>query len=284
MVVPCFRAVATSIALMVAAVSLNAQTGTVTGRVSDARTARPLAGAQISVAGLPQTAATRADGSYTLLLSAGIHTLRANMAGYAAASDTVEVVGDRISTQDLALTPLGSLVAADSLSILLTVPGVNGETDDHMCRNNLDVFEGMVRLGRSDGPRVYYSGRAKRTTTWEECLVTKPTVDDPGTSCRMLLTGSADVLVTIETGEGQGSGDDEGAYFNYKPVPASVRSNVTGTCDPSAAVHMNTVYRGNRSILFRGLPPGQLSPRVYVDTLSIEPLKVTLAVAKARKN
>lgn len=271
------------VSLMVAAFSLNAQTGTVTGRVTDARTARPLSGAQISVAGVSQAAVTRADGSYSLTLTAGVYTLRVTRSGYVAASDTIEVADEKTATQDFALEPFTPVAASDSLSVVLTVPGITGEEGDQLCRNNLDTFVGTVRVGRVDGSRAHYSGQAKRTTTWEECTVTKATVDDPGTSCKMLLRGSADVLVTITTGEGQGSGGDEGAYFNYKPVPATVRSNVTGTCDPSVAVRMTADYRGNRGVLFRGLPAGPLSSRVYTDTLSIEPLEVTLAVSRVRR-
>lgn len=104
-----FRAFAISIPLVVATTALHAQTGTVTGRVSDAKGAGSVSGARISVVGTQRTATTREDGSYQLLLSPGRHVLRANKIGYGPVVDTVMIVAGETLTQNFALVgaPIG---------------------------------------------------------------------------------------------------------------------------------------------------------------------------------
>src|SRR5688572_11195574 len=68
-----------------------AQVGTVTGRVRDARTQAPIAGAHVSVVGTLRVVATRDDGSYSIGLPAGTHIMRASKIGYAPSLDTLTV-------------------------------------------------------------------------------------------------------------------------------------------------------------------------------------------------
>jgi iron complex outermembrane receptor protein len=86
-----------------------AQTGTVSGRVSDTRTQAPIPNALITVVGSLRTAMTREDGTYSIGLTAGTHVLRASKIGYAPAVDTITVGAGATSTQNFTLTaaPLG---------------------------------------------------------------------------------------------------------------------------------------------------------------------------------
>ena len=104
-----FRALAILVPLAAVATTLDAQTATVTGRVSDARSAGSLSGAQITVVGTQRAATTRDDGTYRLVLSAGRYVLRANKIGYGPALDTVTVGAGETLTQDFTLlsAPIG---------------------------------------------------------------------------------------------------------------------------------------------------------------------------------
>ncbi|MBA3341415.1 MAG: TonB-dependent receptor [Gemmatimonadaceae bacterium] len=103
-----FRALAMSIPLA-GATTLGAQTGTVTGRVSDVKNAQSLSDAQVIVVGTSRRTATRADGSYRMQLPPGRHVVRATKIGYGPAFDTVEVTSGATATQDFALVgaPIG---------------------------------------------------------------------------------------------------------------------------------------------------------------------------------
>src|SRR5882724_6586869 len=81
-----------------------ADSGTVTGRVTDAGTGSPLVGASVHVEGVRLSAATDADGRYRIgKLVAGTHTVRARYIGYTPASASVEVRVGEDATADLAL-------------------------------------------------------------------------------------------------------------------------------------------------------------------------------------
>ena len=92
-----------------AAGSANAQTATVSGRVTDAANAQSLSGAQVIVVGSLFSAPSRADGSYTLRLPPGRHVLRATKIGYGPVVDTITVTAGETTTQDFALrsAPIG---------------------------------------------------------------------------------------------------------------------------------------------------------------------------------
>ncbi len=98
-----------TIALVLCATSIEAQTSPVTGRVRDAATQGAISGARITVVGTLQTVTTRDDGGYTLNLAAGQRVLRASKIGYLPVSDTVVVSSGATNTLDFALAsaPLG---------------------------------------------------------------------------------------------------------------------------------------------------------------------------------
>jgi iron complex outermembrane receptor protein len=103
------RSLVPFLSLMASAPVLSAQTGAITGRVSDASSAAPLPGALISALGSQRTVTTRDDGTYRLTVGAGVHVVRVNRIGYAPAVDTVTVAAGATVTQDFALVsaPIG---------------------------------------------------------------------------------------------------------------------------------------------------------------------------------
>ena len=78
--------------------------GTVTGRITDAQTQRPLGGAYVVIAGTQQGVAAREDGTYRILLRAGSHELRARIIGYGSVAANVTVTAGGTSTQDFSLS------------------------------------------------------------------------------------------------------------------------------------------------------------------------------------
>lgn len=97
-----FSVLAVSIPL-VAATSLQAQTGTVTGRVTDARSTGSISGALVSVVGTQRAVTAGEGGAYRLVLSAGTHVLRASRIGYGPVFDTITVSAGETVTQDFSL-------------------------------------------------------------------------------------------------------------------------------------------------------------------------------------
>ncbi|MEJ7759018.1 MAG: TonB-dependent receptor [Gemmatimonadaceae bacterium] len=84
--------------------SLQAQSGTIAGRVTDARNAQALGDALVSVEGTLQATKTRGDGSYRLDLAAGQYVVRVNRIGYTPEQDTVVVTSGATATQDFTLS------------------------------------------------------------------------------------------------------------------------------------------------------------------------------------
>ena len=93
-------------ALLFAAPSLNAQqTGTVTGRVTDAQGGAPIASVQIYIEGLNLGALTQQNGRYLLVnVPAGTHTVTAARIGYGTITSEVTVGAGATVVQDIVLT------------------------------------------------------------------------------------------------------------------------------------------------------------------------------------
>jgi TonB-linked SusC/RagA family outer membrane protein len=96
-----------------------AQGGTISGRVTDARSGQPVPGAQIRVAGSNQAASANSEGVYTLRrIPDGTVSVRALVIGYAERTQTVTVQAGQAATLDFALQP--SAVALDPLVVTAT--------------------------------------------------------------------------------------------------------------------------------------------------------------------
>ncbi|MDR9414730.1 MAG: TonB-dependent receptor [Gracilimonas sp.] len=89
--------------VFVLSTSIYAQTGTITGTVTDAATSEPLIGVNITLAGTSMGAATNLDGEYEIRgVEPGTYTLRANFVGFTSFATSVEV-GTGTLTLDIEL-------------------------------------------------------------------------------------------------------------------------------------------------------------------------------------
>ena len=99
-------------ALLLAALlpaGLAAQTGTVAGRVTEAATGAPIAGASVRAAGRPAVS-TGADGAYRLQLPAGSYELVVARVGYVTAREPVTVADGATVTRDVRLAEAAEAV------------------------------------------------------------------------------------------------------------------------------------------------------------------------------
>ena len=99
---------------------LIAQSGTVSGRVTDADTGDPLVGANVIVVGTNLGAATDINGEYSIgSVPSGDQRLNANYIGYASSSLNVNIAADGSSTADFTL----SVAALNLNEVIVTGTG-----------------------------------------------------------------------------------------------------------------------------------------------------------------
>ena len=82
------------------------QTGTLTGRVTEAANGTPLAGVQVRLVGTVQGAVTREDGTYRIQVPPGSYTVRAIRIGYATSTDSVIIDAGQTVTRDFVLVEM----------------------------------------------------------------------------------------------------------------------------------------------------------------------------------
>ena len=104
--------------LALASLSLLAavDSGTITGRVSNAVTGAYLEGAEVSVVGQSAIALTARDGSFTLLTAPGAHTLRVYYTGLDVASKSVSLTGGQVAEVNVALNSAIQLMESFTVS------------------------------------------------------------------------------------------------------------------------------------------------------------------------
>ena len=84
------------LALVLLAPAADAQTGTLSGRVTSS--GEGVSGATVVVTGMGRGAQTRQDGSYRITLPAGRYEVRARQIGYSSARDSATIVADQTTT------------------------------------------------------------------------------------------------------------------------------------------------------------------------------------------
>lgn len=100
----------------IAATGLSAQTGTLTGKVTDAATQQPLSDVRVTVIGTALSTQTNAEGDYRLTnLRPGRLTIQVFRLGYRTGGDSVRIVAGQTATLNLRLT--ASLVTLSELVI-----------------------------------------------------------------------------------------------------------------------------------------------------------------------
>src|SRR5438874_6847973 len=194
--------------------ALTPNPGTITGTVTDAGTAAPLAGATVSYSGGSTT--TNASGQYTLTsVPEGSYTLTASASGYTSQSRSVSVGPGATQTQNFAL-PTATGAITGTVTDAATGKPINGAT-------------------------VSYSGGSATTNaSGQYTLASVP----PGTStvtasASGFTSQSASVIVTADSTTTQN--------FGLSPDPATISATVTdaGTAPPIRAAPDS--YSGRRT-------------------------------------
>lgn len=143
-----------SLSLLSFAPALRAQTGQITGTVTDSASGRPLEGVQVVVFGTGVGAVTGPDGRYGLVVRTGTHVLEARRIGYTSARRRVAVVTDAVATLDIGLasTPFrlqevvvtGMQDATVGTLVPFTVGRLKAEDAPVPSANALELIQGKI--------------------------------------------------------------------------------------------------------------------------------------------
>ena len=125
------------------------QTGTVVGRVTDARSGEAVPTATIQVEGTRLGAVTGTDGRYRIAgVPAGAHTLVVLRLGFAASRQNVVVAAGATANQDFGLQ--ASAVALDQI----VVTGTAGETERRSVGNAVSTIDASTELEKAAAPDI----------------------------------------------------------------------------------------------------------------------------------
>ncbi len=123
--------------------------GTVTGRVTDARSTQPLAGTTVQIVGTGLGATTDNEGRYRIAgVPAGSQVLLARRIGYAGVRQPITVRDDQQTTADFKLEP-----AAFSLEDIV-ITGTAGGEQRRTLGNSVAVIDASTALERSAAPSL----------------------------------------------------------------------------------------------------------------------------------
>lgn len=177
-------AVLASLAFTSAAV---AQTGTVTGQVTDAASGRPLESAQVYIEGTALGTLTNSAGRYLFVNAPpGSVVVIAELVGYRSASETVTVAAGQTATVDFGL----SVTAIQLDQIVVTGTGV--ATEKKKLGNSIATVD-VSNL--QDAPITSFSDVLQGR---EAGVVTLPGGGDTGSSGRIRIRGSASLSQSNE--------------------------------------------------------------------------------------
>jgi TonB-linked SusC/RagA family outer membrane protein len=156
-----------ALALSSVSALLSAQTGVVSGRVTDAAAGTPISGATIRVVGTQIGGATGVDGRYIVRgVPAGTIRLQVNRIGFEVKAATVTVVAGQTATADVALAQ-----AALSLSeVVVTVTGAQRKAEISNTVASVDIATkatetsastlGQLLSGQAAGVQILSAGAA----------------------------------------------------------------------------------------------------------------------------
>jgi TonB-linked SusC/RagA family outer membrane protein len=120
------RALAAVVGFALSAAPLAAQTGRVTGRVTDEKSGAPLNGARVTVVGTSLVTGTNADGRYTLVnVPAGAQRIRVQIIGYGSRTVAQTIASGSATTVDFALAT--AAIALDA--VVTTATGEQRKTE-----------------------------------------------------------------------------------------------------------------------------------------------------------
>src|SRR5256885_5770798 len=166
-------------------VPLGAQraTGTVGGRVADATTQQPLAGATISVG--TRRALSQGDGRYLITgVAAGTDSLRARLIGYARAAQTVTVAEHDTLVADLALTSQAVNLSA------VVVTGYGTQRAGDITGSVTAVTDSQFNTGRILSPQMLIQSKVPGVQVVDN--------NDPGGGLSIRIRGPTSVNASSE--------------------------------------------------------------------------------------
>jgi outer membrane receptor protein involved in Fe transport len=252
--------------LTLAAPSLAAQAGQVTGRVLDAATGRPVASARVAVQGLQLAANAGVDGRYTITgVPAGPRALTVSALGYATKTVTgVQVPAGGTATQDLSLSAATVVLAeltvtaeseAGSVNQALdeqrtAVGVVNSITSEQMARSpDTDAAAAVQRVSGvsvQDGRYVVVRGLSERYTsvTLNGARIPSPEPERRVVPLDLFPSGLLQSITTAKTFTPDLSGDFGGALVNIRTreFPAGTRATFSVSTGLNTRATARDVY------------------------------------------
>lgn len=231
----------------------HAQTGDISGTVTDAQSDESLPGVNVVIVGTTQGAATNAEGAYTIGgLEAGEYELRATFVGYEAVEKSVDVAAGETTTVDFALQP-----SAQQLEDLVVVG--YGEREEG------SVSGSISEVDSEDLEEIAVANNTDKLAGRVPGLVTRQTTGRPGADFRNLdIRGFGNPLVLVD-----------GVEMRFSQIDPNNIESITVLKDASAAVY--GMRAGNGVILVetkRG-SEGQTPDLSYTSKLTLQtPTKV----------
>lgn len=133
-----------SLLLVIGSAAVRAQTGTVTGRVTDARSGTPITTAQVTITGTSLGAVVDAEGRFRIAnVPPGSHEVRVRSIGYQPAAATVSVAADASASVNLTMNE--SATALDAV----VVTGTAGDTRRRAIGNAVSTVSVSDVVGKS---------------------------------------------------------------------------------------------------------------------------------------
>jgi TonB-linked SusC/RagA family outer membrane protein len=130
------------------------QSGTITGRVMDGPSQRPLAGVTVRIEGTPRGAITRDDGTYRLVdAPAGVNRVRATRIGYGPQQLDVTVAPGGTGTADFTLQPQAAVLEG------VVVTGYGTQRREAITGSVATVDADAARVGVITNPEQMIQGR-----------------------------------------------------------------------------------------------------------------------------
>lgn len=193
----------------------HAQTGDISGTVTDAQSGETLPGVNVVIVGTTQGAATNAEGEYTIGgLEAGEYDLRATFVGYEAVEKSVDVAAGETTTVDFALQP-----SAQQLEDLVVV--------GYGTREEASVSGSISEVEAEELADIAVANNTDKLAGRVPGLVTRQTTGRPGADFRNLdIRGFGDPLVLVD-----------GVEMRFSQIDPNNIESVTVLKDASAAVY-----------------------------------------------
>ena len=258
------------VALVLAVPAVAQDRGRIVGRVLDAASGQPLAGAQVEVDGTALSTLTGLEGRYALLrVPAGPQTVRARMIGYAVkAVSNVVVPGEGTVVQDITMTSqVFRLATVEVVDSRAEQGSVNEALESQRTADNIVNAISAEQIGRTpdgdagqavqrvsgvtvqDGRYVFVRGLGERytTTSLNGARIPSPEPERRVVPLDLFPAGLLEGITTSKTFTPDQPGDFAGAHVNLRTREFPARRVIT----LSASTSVNAAVAG-RTIL---LPP-----------------------------